>query len=268
MLFDLKIYSLKIPDAGLILYPLKIEMLTIPLCGRDTTIFVHKFRIHIVRVGACQNVGSGVVRCASFQLASLVAGDFFVNVCSHCFVFLLFSIAKVVTIFEYPNNFLLFIENLCYCSLKISGISKNSDREKENKNPRPSKNYGCTLFCKNSRPAKNFGTSVGKPSGVVQVFRTSERMQAAPERMQEHTTNARPPQESRRATKGEPERMQAGERQTNKFFVIYIGIEKYLQKKLKKICRYRNLLYLCSRNQKTKQYENNQQQHQTSRALY
>ena len=71
-------------------------------------------------VCTCQNVGSGVVRCVSFPLASLVAGDFFVNVCSHCFVYLLFSIAKVVTIFEFPNNILLFIENLCFCSLKIA----------------------------------------------------------------------------------------------------------------------------------------------------
>ena len=109
-------------------------MLTIPLCGRNAIIFVHKFRIHIVRVSTCQNVGCGVVRCVSFPLASLVAGDFFVNVCSHCFVYLLFSVAKVSIIFIYPNIFLLFIENLCCCSLKISGISKNSDREKESKN--------------------------------------------------------------------------------------------------------------------------------------
>ena len=53
MLFDLKIYSLKIPDAGLILYPLKIEMLTIPLCGRNATIFLHKVIIHIVAIGTC-----------------------------------------------------------------------------------------------------------------------------------------------------------------------------------------------------------------------
>lgn len=37
---------------------------------------------------------------------------------------------------------LTFIENLCFRSLKISGKPKNSDREKENKNPQPSKNYG------------------------------------------------------------------------------------------------------------------------------
>ena len=105
MLFDLKIYSLKITDAGLILYPLKIEMLTIPLCGRNAIIFVHKFRIHIVRVSTCQNVGCGVVRCVSFPLASLVAGDFFVNVCSHCFVYLLFSVAKLSIISVTPNKF-------------------------------------------------------------------------------------------------------------------------------------------------------------------
>ena len=67
-----------------------------------------------------KNVGSIIVRCIAIPFASLVAGDFLINVCSHCFVYLLFSIAKVVTIFEYPNKFLLFIENLCFCSLKIA----------------------------------------------------------------------------------------------------------------------------------------------------
>lgn len=132
---------------------------------------------------------------------------------------------------------LTFIENLCFRSLKISCTSKNSDREKENKNPRPSKNYGCTLFCKNSRPAKNFGTvwkslsknfgaSVGKPSGVVQVFRTSERIAQESRR---GCRNTRSPKESRRAT-------------NKQIFALYIGIEKYLQKKLRKIWKYRNLL--------------------------
>ena len=87
-------------------------MPAIPLGRWNATVFVHKFRIHIVGVGTCQNVGSGVVRCVSFPLASLVAGDFFVNVCSHCFVYLLFSIAKVVTIFEYPNIFFTFLSKI------------------------------------------------------------------------------------------------------------------------------------------------------------
>ena len=95
-------------------------MPAIPLGRWNSSIFLHKIIIHIMCVCTCQNVGSGVIRCVSFPLASLVAGDFFVNVCSHCFVYLLFSIAKVVTIFEYPNKFLLFIENLCFCSLKIA----------------------------------------------------------------------------------------------------------------------------------------------------
>ena len=107
-------------DVGLVLHPLKIEMPMIPLGRWNSSIFAHKFIIHIVCGCTYQNVGSGVVRCASFPLATLVAGDFFVNVCSHCFVFLLFSIAKVSIKIEYPNNFLLFIENLCFCSLKIA----------------------------------------------------------------------------------------------------------------------------------------------------
>ena len=57
-------------------------------------------------------------------------------------LFDLITAAKVSIIFIYPKNFLTFIENLCFRNLKISGVSKNSDREKENKNPRPSKNYG------------------------------------------------------------------------------------------------------------------------------
>ena len=114
----------------------------IPLWGRYATIFLHKIIIHIVCVCTCQNVGSGVVRCAFFPLASLVAGDFFVNVCSHCFVFLLFSIAKVSIKIEYPNKILLFIENLCFCSLKISGASKNCRL----KITEWSKNYGLKIL--------------------------------------------------------------------------------------------------------------------------
>ena len=35
-------------------------------------------------------------------------------------LFDLFSIAKVSIKIEYPNKILLFIENLCFCSLKIA----------------------------------------------------------------------------------------------------------------------------------------------------
>ena len=117
IIFDFIIWKFivwKFTDAGLVLHPLEIEMFAIPLCRWNATIFLHKFRIHIVRVCTCQNVGSGVVRCVSLPFATIVAGNFFVNVCFHCFVYLLFSIAKVVTIFEYPNKILLFIENLCF----------------------------------------------------------------------------------------------------------------------------------------------------------
>ena len=96
-----------------------------------------------------QNVGSGVVRCVSLPLATSVAGDFFVNVCSHCFVYLLFSIAKVVTIFEYPNKILLFIENLCFRTLKIAVCAPKIPIGREKikipsrlKITRESKNYG------------------------------------------------------------------------------------------------------------------------------
>lgn len=94
--------------------------------------------------------------------------------------------------------------------LKIARESKNSDRENS---------------LKITIESKNFGASVGKPSRVVQVFRTSERIagstgRKAGERQRESRrgcTNTRPPKESRRAT-------------NKHFFVIYIGDEKYLQK--------------------------------------
>ena len=117
IIFDFIIWKFiawKFTDAGLVLHPLKTEMPVIPLGRWNSSIFLHKIIIHIVCVCTCQNVGSGVVRCVSFPLASLVAGDFFVNVCSHCFVYLLFSIAKVVTIFESPNNFLLFYRKFMF----------------------------------------------------------------------------------------------------------------------------------------------------------
>ena len=65
-------------------------------------------------------------------------------------LFDLFLIANVSIKIEYPKKNLLFIENLCCCSLKIAvyipkiptgidkikilGASKNFDREKESKN--------------------------------------------------------------------------------------------------------------------------------------
>ena len=111
IIFDFIIWKFmvwKFTDAGLVLHPLETEMPMIPLGRWNSSIFLHKIIIHIMCVWTCQNVGSGVVRCASLPFATIVAGNFFVNVCSHCFVVLLFSIAKVVTIFEYPNNSLLF----------------------------------------------------------------------------------------------------------------------------------------------------------------
>lgn len=54
----------------------------------------------------------------------------------------LITAAKVHIKIEYPNKILLFYRKFMLCNLKISGASKNSDREKANKNPYPSKNYG------------------------------------------------------------------------------------------------------------------------------
>ena len=101
-------------------------------------------------------------------------------------------------------------------------------------------------------------------------------IQGEPERMQEHTTTTRPPEENRRATKGE--------RQRN-FLLIYrynCTKSKIFAKKLKKVWKFNFLPYLCSRNQTTntpkgkkkiqtiklQSNENNQQHNQTGRALY
>ena len=80
------------------------------------------------------------------------------------------------------------------------------------------------------------------------MFRTSERIAGRQDAKQEshkgragedagtHDHRRRAgEQESRRATKREPERMKAGKPKQKYFFVLYIGTEKYLQKKFKKI---------------------------------
>ena len=97
-----------------------------------------------------------------------------------------------------------------------------------------------------------------------------------------HHRNTPPPEHT---TAGGEQESHKG-RATKKFFCLYIGIiapnQKYLQKKLKKIWKFNFLPYLCSRNQTTntpkgkkkiqtiklQSNENNQQQHQTGRALY
>lgn len=68
-------------------------------------------------------------------------------------LFDLFLIAKVSIKIEYPNKILLFIENLCYCSLKIAVcVPKISVRKKKIKIPSRlkitewSKNYGLKIL--------------------------------------------------------------------------------------------------------------------------
>lgn len=141
-------------------------------------------------------------------------------------LFDLISTAKVHIILVIPNkNLLLFEKFICFVAFfckKICFVYLKIPIGKRNKN------YGCTLFCKNPRSAKNFGASVAsrpewcKCSGVLQRIAHDESSTG-------ESRNTRPPKESRRA-------------KTNKFFALYIGIEKYLQKMLKKICKYRNLL--------------------------
>ena len=82
-----------------------------------------------------------------------------------------------------------------------------------------------------------------KCSGVLQ------RLQASPDKEQESRKgcrNTRPPEESRRA--GEPQReSRRGCRQ--KYLSLACRSIYKIQKMLKKICKYRNLLYLCNQKQ-------------------
>ena len=141
--------------------------------------------------------------------------------CSHCFVVLLFSIAKVHIIFIYPNKFLLFIENLCFCSLKIAVcVLKIPIGRKKLKIPvrlkisvRSENPYlKISVHQWASRP--EWCKCSGHLKGL-QADRTQSRRATKGE--PERCRNTRPPKESRRA-------------KTKIFFALYIGIEKYLQK--------------------------------------
>ena len=64
-------------------------------------------------------------------------------------LFDLITAAKVVTIFEYPNKILLFIENLCFRSLKIAVCVLKITAESKNcrlKITAMSKNYGLKIL--------------------------------------------------------------------------------------------------------------------------
>ena len=135
-------------------------------------------------------------------------------------LFDLITAAKVSIKIECPNKILLFYRKFMFlqsglkiavCVPKIPIISKN-----------------CRL--KISVGSKNFGISVGKPpewckcSGHLQRIAGSTGRKAGERQRESHKGRA-----------GEDagthdHRRRAGEQQTNKFFVIYIGIEKYLQK--------------------------------------
>ena len=57
-------------------------------------------------------------------------------------LFELITAAKVHIKIEYPNKILLFYRKFMLSQAKNCRLcSKNSDRENETKNPRPSKNY-------------------------------------------------------------------------------------------------------------------------------
>ena len=152
-------------------------------------------------------------------------------------LFDLFPIAKVSIKIEYPNKFLLFIENLCSCSLKIAVcVPKITIGKKKLKIPIRLK---ITIESKNPYLKISVHQWANRPewckcSGVLQRI-------APDESSTEHTTTTRPPEESRRATKGDQEQpgeqhqRRAGRKATNKInFALYIGTIADDEKKYKK----------------------------------
>ena len=83
-----------------------------------------------------------------------------------------------------------------FCSLKISGASKNYDREKETKNPYPSKNYylKITIMSKNCRlkitaMSKNYDLKI-----LVRVRVYARAYDCQDYTKEEHDQNTRPPE--------------------------------------------------------------------------
>ena len=162
-------------------------------------------------------------------------------------LFDLFPIAKVSIKIEYPNKFLLFIENLCFCSLKIAVcVPKIAIGRKSLKITIESKNYylkipvRLKISVRSENPYLKISVRWAnspercKCSGVLQRI-------APDESSTEHTTTTRPPEESRRATKGDQEQpgeqhqRRAGRKATNKInFALYIGTIADDEKKYKK----------------------------------
>ena len=91
----------------------------------------------------------------------------------------MFPTTKVATIFEYPNKILLFIENLCFCGLKIAVCApKISVRRKKLKIP---------IRLKITAMSKNYGLKI--PVRVRMCARMYVRVYAC--MIEEHTTTGK-----------------------------------------------------------------------------
>lgn len=154
-------------------------------------------------------------------------------------LFDLFSIAKVVTIFEYPNKILLFIENLCCCSLKIAVcvlkitiISKNCRL----KITEWSKNYGLKIPVRVRIYARMYARAYDCQDSTSDTRRTHTNG---------HTTGTQD-------TTGTHHRKREDSGKQN--LLLWGDLHSKNKKKLKKVCKYGKSHYLCSRNQTTNKF--------------
>ena len=163
-------------------------------------------------------------------------------------LFDLITAAKLSIKIEYPNKFLLFIENLCFAIWKFRVYLKIPIGRNKIKIPirlkitEWSKNYGlkipvrvcvCVCMCVRMRVCVCVYARASDCRQIV--IRTHDHDQ--------HKTST-PPDTAR------TEHTTTGKGATTKIkFAYIIGMiaknDKKNEKKLKKICRYRNLLYLC-----------------------
>ena len=132
-------------------------------------------------------------------------------------LFDLITIAKVHIKIEYPNNSLLFIENLCFCSLKIAVCAPKITAKSKN----------CRL--KITIISKNYGLKIPVR---VRAYDCQDSTSGTPT---EHTTTG----------KGR----NTGNTEKPVYICIFASNEKKYKKSLKKFGNMKKPPYLCIRNQ-------------------
>ena len=137
-------------------------------------------------------------------------------------LFDLITAAKVHIKIEYPNILLLFIENLCFCSLKIAVCAPKITAKSKN----------CRL--KITIISKNYGLKI-----PVRV-RACVRMYARAYDCHDSTSGTRRTHDQRKREEGKPA-----------YRGIIAGTEKKYKKSLKKFGNVKKPPYLCSRNRTT-----------------